>query len=584
VQPEPVLLIGVHALVWCAAYTTAEILARARAVLPALVPALVVLTLGAFYGAGTPQAAVPAAGGYLLVALVLLLGRHRPAGLAVAVAVTALALGLAPMSLAGRSAFDPRARTHPAGQPRTDISPLDQVASWLSAPEQPLFTVAASRPENWRLAVLDRFDGRTWRTDDTFLATGARVPAAGPGTALTQQVTIDELTGPWLPAAASPVSVTGIAVLADPRTGVLRSRDTVEVGARYEVTSRVPRLSPDDAAAAVPATDAVARQALELPPGLPEVVRQAADAATATAGTPFQQASGLERYLRSTARNDPGAAPGHAYGHLAYFLAVSHRGTSEQFATAFAVMARALGLPSRIVVGFGPGEPAGTDEWLVRGGDALVWPEVDFAGLGWVPFYPTPQAGPAGTGGPAAGQSVQREQLDQAVGTPAPPAVDQPRPTPAVVRPPARSTWRPVAVGAGAAAGTALAGYLGVVLLAPAVRMRRRRRAADPAVRVAGAWREALRLLRRVGPVDVGTLTTHEIAARAAERLGPGAPAALLPLARLADRAAFSREPAGPSVATAAWEYRDALVPLVSRRLGRWGTVRRRLGPGALRG
>src|SRR5262249_37261527 len=154
---------------------------------------------------------------------------------------------------------------------------------------------------------------------------------------------------------------------------------------------------------------------LALPPGLPDSVAAEAQHATAGASFPFQQATRLERYLPDTEKNDPSSAtPGHTYGHLEYFLGASHRGTTEQFATAFAVMARSLGLPARVVVGFGPGQSTLDGAWAVRGRDALVWPEVDFAGLGWVPFYPTPHAGSAADGANTApaGATSQRQEVD----------------------------------------------------------------------------------------------------------------------------------------------------------------------------
>jgi transglutaminase-like putative cysteine protease len=577
---QPALLAGVHALVWCAGWATAVLLDRARSVLPGLMPGLVVLGLGALYGAGSPGPAVPAAAGYLLAALLLLLAdRVRVGTVAVLGAVVVLAAVLGPVPLAGRHPFDPRRLAHQASQPYTGASPLDEVSAWLNTPDQPLFTVDAPRAQNWRIAVLDRFDGRTWRTDDPFLPTGVRVPAAtGATTVLTQNVTIEELSGPWLPAAAAPVAVSGLRVLADPATGVLLRRDPVARGGSYRVTSHVARYAPDELAGAIPATDSIARQALGLPSGLPDAIRQAADAATAGAVTPYQQASRLATYLRTVARNDPTAAPGHTYGHVAYFLTVSRRGSSEQFATAFAVLARVLGLPSRVVVGFRSGRPAGTGRWQVEGADALVWPELNFAGLGWVPFYPTPSASaPTGADAPAEGETNQRRQLDQALAAPHvapdPPSSSVPR------RPRHAWPWWPAAAGGGVGFV-----YLAVVLGVPWARTRRRRRVPDFNERVGTAWCEALALLRWIGLADVTALTAGEVADRATARLGPAAAGCLLPLAELADVAAFSGEPAGPVAARAAWRHRDALASLVFRHIGRFATVRRRLSLRALRG
>jgi hypothetical protein len=58
------------------------------------------------------------------------------------------------------------------------------------------------------------------------------------------------------------------------------------------------------------------------------------------------------------------------------------------------MLARILGYPTRVSVGFLPGTPsrADPDAYVVRGNDAHAWPEVYFEGYGWVPFEPTPRA------------------------------------------------------------------------------------------------------------------------------------------------------------------------------------------------
>ena len=68
----------------------------------------------------------------------------------------------------------------------------------------------------------------------------------------------------------------------------------------------------------------------------------------------------------------------------------TRRGLCEQFASTFAVMARTLGIPSRVAVGFTPGELNGDGSYSVFGKNAHAWPEVWFDGIGWVDFEPTP--------------------------------------------------------------------------------------------------------------------------------------------------------------------------------------------------
>jgi hypothetical protein len=77
---------------------------------------------------------------------------------------------------------------------------------------------------------------------------------------------------------------------------------------------------------------------------------------------------------------------------LVSFLTQTRSGSCEQFAGAFVVLARSLGLPSRVVVGFTAGRYSGPGEVTVRGADAHAWPQVYLGPrAGWVSFEPTPQ-------------------------------------------------------------------------------------------------------------------------------------------------------------------------------------------------
>src|SRR6185437_4819598 len=71
------------------------------------------------------------------------------------------------------------------------------------------------------------------------------------------------------------------------------------------------------------------------------------------------------------------------------FLA-SKRGYCVQFSSAMAVMARLLGIPARIGVGFLPGTHQANGSYTVSLNDAHAWPEIYFTGVGWVRFEPTP--------------------------------------------------------------------------------------------------------------------------------------------------------------------------------------------------
>jgi transglutaminase-like putative cysteine protease len=567
---RPELLVPVHALVWAASLAGAELALRTRArLLPAL-PALLAFGAALPVAVGGAGSGVALAAAFVGAAAVMALARGGPwrlpsARTAPAVACLVLAAGLAGPRLplaAGQRPFDPRQHlaAPPAG-PLDGVDPLDEVSAWLLDPGIPLFTVRSPSPQNWRLLVLDRFDGATWWPPATFVPTGGRVPPAagetGAGAVVDQAFVIQDLAGPWLPAADRPARLSGAAVDVDAGSGSLAAPGGLRPGLRYDVVSTVPRF-----------TRAELRQAT--PAGLPAgtwpgidaaAIRQVAREATAGGSFPFQQAVLLASYLRANYVFDATAPPGHSYRSLQFFLTVTRRGTSEQFATAYALLARSLGLPSRVVVGFGPGTPRGGG-WQVDSGDVLVWPEIDFRGLGWVPFFPTP--GPAAPGRAAqvaAGEPAARQQIDDGLQAAAPaPAARAVRAPRGAARSGPAPWWAavPVAAGAGLAGGVA-------VLCRPAWRRRRRRGRPTPAGRVAGAWEEAVGLLRRVGLPRSGTLTTGDVAEYGARVVGAEAGARLRVLAHLADRADFAAEPVGDWHASLAWEHCDALAGLVGR-------------------
>lgn len=67
-------------------------------------------------------------------------------------------------------------------------------------------------------------------------------------------------------------------------------------------------------------------------------------------------------------------------------------GYCQQYAATMTLLARAHGIPARVVVGFLPGESVGGDERTIRASDAHAWPELFFEGVGWTRFEPTPGA------------------------------------------------------------------------------------------------------------------------------------------------------------------------------------------------
>ncbi len=115
----------------------------------------------------------------------------------------------------------------------------------------------------------------------------------------------------------------------------------------------------------------------------------------AGAVTPYDQATAIEVYLRGnfTYTLTPPRTPA-GRDPIDYFLFDSKKGYCEFFASAMGDMLRSLGIPTRLVNGFGPGQfDQASHSWVVLGDDAHTWVESYFPTFGWMPFEPTPASG-----------------------------------------------------------------------------------------------------------------------------------------------------------------------------------------------
>ncbi|MEV6284776.1 DUF3488 and transglutaminase-like domain-containing protein [Kribbella sp. NPDC051770] len=123
-------------------------------------------------------------------------------------------------------------------------------------------------------------------------------------------------------------------------------------------------------------------------------IRELTNKVVADAGANrFQQAVALQNFFRGgdfTYSTDTDNKSGMTA--LRRFLLTDRTGYCEQFATGMALMARVLGIPSRVGIGFLPGQAGKNGQYVVRMHDMHAWPELYFQGLGWVRFEPTPSA------------------------------------------------------------------------------------------------------------------------------------------------------------------------------------------------
>lgn len=256
------------------------------------------------------------------------------------------------------------------------------------------FSVASSDgPHYWRSIGLPVFDGSRWdppsedlepmgnRADDVLL----------PGPVTEQDILIIEMGGHLIPAAYVPTSVSEESIYWAAQTGSLFLPDSeLQAGDRIAVLSMVPRPS----AALLRATTATPPDSLyiELPGGFPDVAREAAESVTRDATTAFDKMIALQNWFRTEFEYNLDVQLGNSNDAIESFLRIKE-GFCQQFAGTFAAMARSLGIPAQVAVGYTDGTIGTDGRYHVFGRNAHAWPEVWFDGVGWVAFEPTPGRG-----------------------------------------------------------------------------------------------------------------------------------------------------------------------------------------------
>ena len=450
----------------------------------------------------------------------------------------------------------------------------------------------------WRVAALDHFDGRIWGIQSQAQAVSEVLDSKPPKGAVRQDFEIGRLGDQWLPAAfsARSIDVAGARVIPESGTLIAPNRDIA--GLQYRVDSKIPPVTPSAGQRAqtkAPTPTRLLRYE-ELPEGVPQEVGKLARDATYGTSNPYARAKALEQFfLDGSFTYDLNVPAGSGSNAISEFLA-TRRGFCEQFAGTYAAMARSIGLPARVAVGFAPGEydPA-SKQFSVRARDAHAWPEVWLAGLGWTAFEPTP---PGGEPGQAAADIGGRP-------TGAPASTSNPSVTTATTAPSSDpQSSRPFPRGEGsvsAGSSSSLSGsgpdrgwmvLLGLPLLAllgaavwaasrvvRKARIRaRRRHSATPSHSVSGAWQDALEHLAEAGLPPYRALTPREQTGRYRDRGAPDD--ALDALGHLADIYTVTtwstREPDTDDVEFA-WSAADAVRDSLTEGTGARERARRAL-------
>lgn len=136
--------------------------------------------------------------------------------------------------------------------------------------------------------------------------------------------------------------------------------------------------------------DWIRERYLTLPDSVPARVVLLAREIIANQPTKYDQAKAIEAYLRTYPYTLDLPAPPSDRDVADYFLFELQTGYCDYYATSMVVLARAVGLPARAVVGYVGGQyDQENDYYLVTEADAHTWVEIYFSGYGWIPFEPT---------------------------------------------------------------------------------------------------------------------------------------------------------------------------------------------------
>lgn len=482
-----------------------------------------------------------------------------------------------------------RERIEPPYEPLDFASPLAGFREYSKLLEdETLFTVTGLEPgQRVRLATMDAYDGHVWSVagaqlsttgSGTFALVGPALPAPPLATSAGDQdieITIDAAySDVWIPSigyaesldlpGASRADLEGLRYNAATGSAVLTSGlaegDVVRSTAEVQLTD-----IDDGDLEDVP----VARVELAPVTTVPDIVSAKAVEFAGDAASPIEKLRAIELTLQSTGYFSRGTASdtvpsvaGHGADRMSdLFTSTAMVGDEEQYASAFALMARSLNYPARVVMGFAPELRDGETSVDVTGHDVTAWVEVAFEGVGWIPFFPTPDQ-----------TDVPQDE------NPKPKTEPQPQ-----VRQPPRSsseqddlvTAVEIDDGDSDDDGFRLPGWLipaALAVLIPAAlifgpilvvggiksgRARRRRLAAEPHEAVRGAWDELVDRYSELGlAVPVNATRRRTALALAGQLAVPG----LEPAASRADAAVFGDMTVPDTVVVTAWDETEELV------------------------
>ena len=263
------------------------------------------------------------------------------------------------------------------------------------------FVVNTDRPSYWRVHVYDTYTTQGWTnsaTDRYLLEKNVRW--SDPGAFIER----DKITYTVATYLRTDVLLTAGRFISSDTT-VLLHKSEGEVFAvttprllrpdeRYTVTSIISSTSPESLSrAGTGYPKYLEDDYLQLPPDFPESVRQLSKDLVNEAKTPYDKIVAIDDYLSKIPYEEEIEAPPQGTDGVEHFLFTQKSGYCLHYASAMVVMLRSVDIPSRLVVGYLPGErDADTGRYILRDKHYHTWPQAYFQGYGWVDLEVTPSA------------------------------------------------------------------------------------------------------------------------------------------------------------------------------------------------
>lgn len=268
------------------------------------------------------------------------------------------------------------------------------------------YTSTESKPPPIRLTSINSFDGQSWSPTPFALDQFAIADEGLPWPAglsrdknFTEEridVTVNDYDQQYLPTPYAPQQPTGLdrRWIYDEKSLTIVGNGEKSGGQKYSMDYLSSDPDVTDMQKASPVNTRDFETELEVPDSMPKSASKTAEDITADAKNQWEAAVLLQAYFRSGDFEYSLDAPEKASGDAISDFLVDKKGYCVQFSSAMTIMARTMGIPARIGVGFSSGTEKG-DGFDVTMKDSHAWPELYFEGVGWVRFEPTP-GGPAG--------------------------------------------------------------------------------------------------------------------------------------------------------------------------------------------